>query len=369
MRDTCKLLNKDLGIKMSRVTLRNVLKNHSGDTWSENFKGYGTVTHKVPALIDDEFTIRAVAKQLAENKRPIRIDVKNYVLNKYMRCACGRALSGQTVTTKSGKYPYYVHPHDEETKCYDYRGLPLKEAEKAVFETLFNFTYDHASFQKAVKERIGNKKDTAKLKRQITNDKKSLSVVERQLSNLIDMLSREKIDEAEYDKKRAECLERKSNLTEKIAKQEDRLSNWLEAEKFAKDAYEIRHEVLKEIKSPEHIKKMTYEQKSDLLNYFFNGRDDEGRKYGITVQKNKQGKFEFEIYGRYLMGPDRYATLKHRPAIYTFTARKISGKEGFDLEKRKEIISKSRYKNMSTGIHYVPPKALFNLNCQSPTNK
>jgi DNA invertase Pin-like site-specific DNA recombinase len=347
VRATCKLLETEFGIKISRGSLRNVFKKYSGDTWTENFKGYGKVTHKVPALLD-EFTIRAVNKQLSENKRPIRTDVKNYVLNKHMHCTCGLGLSGATVTKPNGKkYPYYVHPSGTEIQCKGYRGVPLKKADDAVLDTLFNFTYDQASFQRAVKERIGDKKDTAKLKRQITKNKKSRSSVERQLSNLVDMLSSEKITESEYDKKRADYLEKKSNLIEKIAKQEGRLQSWLESEKFMEDASEVRHKLLEEIESPEHIKNMTYEQKSDLLDYFFNGWDDDGNRYGITVQKNAQGEFEFELYGRYLMGPDRYDTLKRRRAIYTFKARKTLGKDGFDLEKRKERVSKSRYNNMS----------------------
>jgi hypothetical protein len=116
----------------------------------------------------------------------------------------------------------------------------------------------------------------------------------------------------------------------------------------------MRRKLLKEIKSPEHIKNMTYEQKSDLLNYFFNGWDDDGNRYGITVQKNAQGKFELELYGRYLMGPSQYSTIKRRPALYTFKAWKTLGEEGYDLKKRKELITKGVYQIMLAGGRHQP---------------
>ena len=58
---------------------------------------------------------------------------------------------------------------------------------------------------------------------------------------------------------------------------------------------------------------MSYEQKTDLLNYFFNAWDDDGKRYGITVQKNAQGEFELELYGRYLMGPDSPSYMNIKP--------------------------------------------------------
>lgn len=349
MRDTCKILNTEHNLKIVRGTLRNVLINKCGDKWTENFKGYGTVTHTVPCILD-EFTIRAVKKQFADNKRPVRNDIKNYVLNRHIRCdLCKLALSGVTRKKANGKvYPYYHHPSGYEIDCKAFKYLPQKKAEDAVFDMIFNFTYDQVGFQKAVQARIGDKKDVTKLKKQITSNKKSLTNTERQLHNLADMLSREKIEEDEYDKLRAEYLEKKSKLTEKITKQENKLASWLESERFMEDAFDIRLKVLKKIKSPEHIKGMSYDNKVDLLNYFFTGRDDDDKRYGIYVQKNTQGDFELELYGRYLMGPDSpsYMRIKRYRTINTFRVRKTLGKDGFDIEKQRERISKGRYQTM-----------------------
>jgi hypothetical protein len=350
------MLETEHGVKISRGTLRNVFKNQCGHTWNENFKGYGTVTHKVPELLD-EFTIRAVNKILDENRRPTRTDIKNYVLNTHMRCApCGLALSGVTRQNQSGKrYPYYHHPSGSEIKCKAFKYLPLKAAEDAIFDTIFKFTYDQAAFQKAVKERIGDRKDIPKLKKQIASKKRSLTKTENQLSRLIDLYTdSDSMTKKEYDNKRAEYKEKRANLIEKFAELEGRLQNWMEAEKFMDDSMEMREKILDEIQSPEHIKNISYDQKVDLLNYFFAGRDDNDRRYGITVQKNAQGKFEFEIYGRYILGPDLYHTIKHRPTIRTFTVHKTMGEDGFNIEKRKERISKDRYQNMSTGSGLQP---------------
>jgi hypothetical protein len=78
---------------------------------------------------------------------------------------------------------------------------------------------------------------------------------------------------------------------ETIAKLEGRLASWLESEKFKENARDMRHKILNEIKSPEHMKNMSYSDKVDFLNYFFSGWDDDGRKYGIYVQRNEQMDF------------------------------------------------------------------------------
>jgi hypothetical protein len=67
------------------------------------------------------------------------------------------------------------------------------------------------------------------------------------------------------------------------------------------------------------------------------------------VQKNAQGDFELELYGRYLMGPSRYTTIKRRPTICIFTARKTLGKDGFVIERHRVQISKDRYQTMIAG--------------------
>jgi DNA invertase Pin-like site-specific DNA recombinase len=356
VRDTCRILEAEYNLKIHRGTLRHILKNQCGDKWNETFSGYGTVTHTIPDILD-EFTIRAVGKQLAENKRrPVRNDIKNYVLNTHIRCAeCERALSGVTRKNATGKkYSYYHHPSGYDIDCKAFKYLPLKKAEDAVFDTIFNFTYDQAGFQKAVKERIGDKKDIAKLKRQITSKKKSLTGIKRQLSNLIDMCSEEKIDPDEYDKKRAEYKDEKNRLIETIAKLETKLASWLESEKFIEGALDMRHKFLDNYRSSDRLKKMSYDDKVDLLNYFFNGNDNDGRRYGITIQKNAQGEYELELYGRYLMGPDRYTTIKRRPAICTFTALKTLGKDGFEIDKHRDRISKARYQTISTGCRHQP---------------
>ncbi|MBW2634332.1 MAG: hypothetical protein JRE14_09485 [Deltaproteobacteria bacterium] len=230
----------------------------------------------------------------------------------------------------------------------------MKKAEDAVFDTLFNFTYDQAGFQKAIKERIGGKKDITNLKRQIANNKKSLSKIEHQLDELVDLRTSGDIEKDRYEKKRYEYMETKSYLMETIAKFEGRLASWLESEKFKEDALDVRHKILDEIKSSEYMKNMSYSVKVDLLNYFFSGWDDDNRKYGIYVQKNADGDFELELYGRYVLGPDRYGTIKRRRTLYTFTARINLEKEGVDLERHKERLSKYRYQTMSAGGGHQP---------------
>jgi hypothetical protein len=270
---------------------------------------------------------------------------------------CGDGTSPKTRSKKlaSGKtrhHAYYYHRGEK--PCAGFTAVPERTVGPAVFEMLREFTYDQAAFQKAVAEQIGDRKDTAKLKRQITKKKSSLSRIERQLSGLIDMRSADEIEQAEYEQKRTEYKSEKIRLTETIAKLETRLASWLESEKFIADAHDLRRKWKGELESPEHFENMTYEQKVDLLDYFFSGEDDDGRRFGIYVQKNAQGDFELELYGRYLMGPDRYDTIKRRPAIYTFTARKTLGKDGLDLEKRKERVSKEKYQSLLTGSGHQP---------------
>jgi hypothetical protein len=59
--------------------------------------------------------------------------------------------------------------------------------------------------------------------------------------------------------------------------------------------------MLEKYRSKEHLQEMSYDDKRALLHWLFDGKDQEGTKYGIYVTKTgkyKDQKVDYFMYGR-----------------------------------------------------------------------
>ena len=341
-RDVCDILATEHQLPMHHSYLRKVLTKRCGDTWT-----YVGVTFNVRRILDKS-TIRLIKNRFKENTWCTRPYDNTNPLNGFLRhIECGDKLYGAS----AGKYKYYRHHTGKHILCKRLPHIPKKLAEDTVFDMFFDFNYDRGGFQKAMNEYVGDKNDLEILAKTIRQLEKSLESIDRQIDRLVDMHTLRIIEEDRYIKKCAEYSEKRNRFDELLEKKRSKFNSLSDIDRLVEDAFDVRRKLLKKYRSSERLKKMTYDDKVSLLNYFFSGRDEDGKHYGIYLQKNDDGDFEIELYGRYIVGPDHHDWIKMRPAIRTFRARKTLGGDDFNIEKHKERISKKRYQTLSLSLN------------------
>ena len=342
-RDVCDALATEHELPMHHSYLRKVLTKRCGDTWT-----YVGVTFDVPRILDEP-TIQTIKERFEGNKWRTRPDVKKYALSGFLRHSeCGETL----YPGSPGGYQYYRHQTGKHIPCKQRPHIPVKLAEDTVFDMFFDFNYDRGGFQKAMNEYIGDENEIENLEKRIRQLEKSLESVDRQLDRLVDMrTSDEPIDKDTYIKKHAEYSEKRNRFVELLEKKQTKFNSLQNIDRLVEDAREVYFKLREKFDSAERRKKMTYNDKVNLLHYFFSGKDEDGKPYGIYIQKNDGGDFEFELYGRYIIGPDTHSLIKLRPAIHTFRTRKTTAGDDLSVEKHKERISKKHYQTLSLTLN------------------
>jgi hypothetical protein len=243
----------------------------------------------------DEKTIQATKARLNHNKTHNRLDVHKYALAGFLRCnACEKTLHGHTQW--GGKYKYYSHVGGKYELCKAFRSVPLERIEQAVFNTLWEHTFDKEGFQAAIKESLPDSKQIESLKEQIITDEKEIKRIEKELDKLVAEYTEGTLQKITIKKRESELLEAKSSVETNLEGNREKLNTMPSLADVQKDAEEIRKRLVKRFQSPEHLKSMTHEEKQQLLFRIFPGKDDSGRPYSIYIRKGKGEAYHYDIY-------------------------------------------------------------------------
>ena len=228
------------------------------------------------------------------------------LLNEFTRCAkCNRAIKGwtdkKTYKGRISKYPKYSHPTGSYIDCDCRFNFNKSELEKMIFDSLYEFTYDRVGFLKAIEDKIPDKKGIEALKKTIVQNEKELKKVDSKINRLVDAYLDGKMDKEIYSIKEAELLEIKDGIVAELNKQQAKLDRLPNIEKLKAEGKKLRSKLLKYYKSPNRLNDMSYDEKWALLNYFFSGTDENGKRFGIYVDKDDHGEVTFFIYGAYML--------------------------------------------------------------------
>jgi len=304
------------GIKISTSNLYTVLAKKCGDRYTNTLKGVVdgkeidvSYEHKIPEILPQQL-IEEIRERM-EQRRCNRDKRKRYVLNNFIFCAdCGKSLTGQTL----GVYKYYTHPHRKDERCRPgYKLLPGSGIEKAVFKTIFRNTIDVESFRKAVAEQAPDDTKINSIKANIKYNEKELKKIEKELDKLVKIALNEILTPETIKKTEEVLLTRKKNTTTELETDRKNLKSMPRLKDFEKQVKEIRYKLVKRFQSEEHLEKMTFDQKRRLLEYLFDGKDQEGKHYGIYVwMKKKISKhkkhFHFDVYAQIFAGRGGFYT-------------------------------------------------------------
>jgi hypothetical protein len=265
-----------------------------------------SVKFKIPRILD-EATINALKERFKINKQFNRTDVKSEnLLNEFSRCArCIRAVKGwidkKKYKGRKSQYPKYSHPTGSQINCDCRFNLDKQELEDFVFNELGKFTYDRVGFIKALEDQVPDQNQVKRLKKIIAQNEKELKKVDSKIYNLAKAIEDKTIKPETVQKRENELYELRDDILAELEKQQAKLDRLPNLEKLKAEAKKVRSKLLKYYKSPGRLKNMSYDEKWALLNYHFSGRDEKGKRFGIYIDKDDEGKLTISMYGAYML--------------------------------------------------------------------
>ena len=276
-----------------------VLSQRCGDTWTVNFQGEEPITYQIPRILDDD-TIQRVRERLEHNRTDCRQDVRKYVLTGFIRCeSCGKSMSGQTQIKRSGpQFQYYQHPRSKYEKCKAMSSISLKLIENAVFRTIFENTVDAPAFEQAISESLPDEKLIKSLEKKVKQGEKELKRLGKELDKLVDAVVSGTLEKDTIKSKEQSLLQAKAKATEELEGNRFKLRSMPDLDRVKRESEMIRQQLLEHFSSEGRLREMSFDEKKQLLHWLFDGKDAEGRPYGIYVSKLVNKKRDYFLYGR-----------------------------------------------------------------------
>jgi Skp family chaperone for outer membrane proteins len=175
-------------------------------------------------------------------------------------------------------------------------------------------------FLKAIEDQMPDKKGVEMLKKTIAQNEKELKKIDAKIYRLVDAYTDGKMNKEIYSKKEAELLEIESGIVAELNKHQAKLDRLPNIEKLKAEGKKVRSKLLKYNKSPKRLNDMSYDEKWALLNYFFSGKDEKGKRFGIYIDMDENEKPTFFVYGAYML----YKTKQWKRGLQVGTSFKIS---------------------------------------------
>ncbi len=290
--------------KLSYTNILKVIHNVAGDRWQVKFKDLDEpIEYKIPALLENE-TIEKVQRRLEHNRIFNRTDSKEkYILGGFIRCwVCGRAMSGQVQKYKDIKHKYYVHPGSKWEKCRALSSIKAERIEKVVFDSIIENTFDKDGFNEAIKQNFPDPKERDLLKNEIKILKKKVNKITKDQDKLVDALLNETIETELIRKKDRELNLLKQDLENRLKKKEIILKNMPGKSELLEYGESIRLQLENYFGSRERFNEMSFDEKRRLLHAVFEGNDEDGKPYGVYLEKIKSRVYECFIYAKLFNG-------------------------------------------------------------------
>lgn len=288
-------------LHVTKSTLIARLRN-SGETWTVRFKDHEPIIHKVPRLLPDDL-IAQVIDRLEFKRRNNRTDIVNkYLLSGFLRCdECNGLLTGVTQINYNKPYSYYKHVSKTTSSCKSRPHLRCSPIDHAVFETILENVIDVPSFERAIAKSLPDSVMRGKLEKQFRHSGKMYVKTVKELDKLTVKVSRGIISDETAHNTEQNLLSDKKRYKEDMDKFEASLNSLPPKEEVLQNADRIRRKLLEKYGGKNRLKKMTYNEKRELLHWLFDGKDQKGTLFGIYVSKKGTGKdqsVDYFMYGK-----------------------------------------------------------------------
>jgi site-specific DNA recombinase len=290
---------------MNFTNLWKILTRRSGDKWQIEFKSEKlnideTVEIKIPPLLP-EHVIEKIRERAELNKTYHGTPKHRYLLSHRVMCEeCGYALFGQV--NRSGKR-YYRHAGERANPCSIGRNayVPADELETAVMAHLFNLFGDAPAMEKAIEKAFPNMEEVRRLEEQLKVLEKKLGKVKQGKENIIDMIAEGTVTKDEVKAKMSKLREREGLLQNEVEELTARIASVPSRERVTRDANSLaarfRKRAIKgRYSDRDHFLKMPFDSQRRLVEHALSGRDSNGKKHGVYVERTEEG-WAFTIRG------------------------------------------------------------------------
>ncbi|MCG2776943.1 MAG: recombinase family protein [Desulfobacterales bacterium] len=268
---------------------------------------------KVPRLLENH-VIEAIKDRLNFNRTHNRSDVQQYLLTGFIRCGkCYRPLYG--IAANQRRNFYYSHPtkkyqlskrkNPADVKVCEGLGGHIKtlDIEQAVFETIRENTLDEVAFQQAIQDSLPDEEYVAELNERINKNEADLKSIDKQISRLAEAVAGGHLKPETAGTTDKKLWDRKSAIIKNIKADKAKLTSLPDLQELKQEAEQIRRALSLHYGSEEHFLEMSYDEKRQLLHFLFDGKDAmTGERYGIYVDRNPDGSFDYTISAKLFFG-------------------------------------------------------------------
>jgi len=274
---------------MNTSNLWKILNKRSGDVWEIRFnsKRLGIsekVSMKIPRLLSDE-TILAIHERGSSNKTYTHGQIKHeYLLSRMIFCAhCGHAMFGQT---NHGKRRYYRHPRGTIRQCDPSFWIPADNIEKAVLVHVFKMYGDVTGIEEAIQSAFPNKGEIEGLETKKVHCEQELRGVRRQTQRVVNAISEGTLKASEARHKMHELRAREAYLAGEICKLDSRIAT-VPSQQYVKErALAAKRMIAMRHSGYTRLSEMSFEERRSLFAHVFAGRDAEGKRFGVYVERS-----------------------------------------------------------------------------------
>ncbi len=153
--------------------------------------------------------------------------------------------------------------------------------------------------EQAAKDAIPDFEQIKEMKTQITSDQEELKKMKHEKSRYLDAIRDFGIDR-DIKSRLQKMKEREDLLKEEIVDLSSRISEFPSEKEISMKSELIKRTMESYYRGEEHLQKMTIGDKRSFFQSVFNGKDRDGKRYGVRVfQYEKDGKkrWEFKLIG------------------------------------------------------------------------
>jgi site-specific DNA recombinase len=295
-------------VNMSQSNLWKVLSDKAGAEWIVKFKVPKfkideSITLTVPRLLSEE-TLQKIRVKAKANQTVFHSEIKyKYFLSRMIFCSvCGHALTGCT-DNKNKNNRYYRHSRLP-TACTPAYSLRTDLIDPEVMTQIFRVLGDSQGLEQAMQRAIPDASKVKELRKRKTFLEKELSRTEIRKNRVIDSIADGIISKDEAAAKIQEIRYQETSFQQDINLIIPQLQDVPSEKQIGRKARLIKRQLFEYFDSPSRFAKMTFDEKRGLIKSFFDGKDANGQRLGVYVEK-VNGGFKYEIrgiFGDYITG-------------------------------------------------------------------
>ncbi len=292
-------------VGMNNSNLRETLLYRCGDTIIQKFSNRRFNIHEevptpVPRLLPQEL-IDAVKAKLEANKTICHGYIKNkYLLSRMVVCGhCGEPLFGST----DRNYQYYRH---SKRGCKQLKSIRADAIEDAVFVHLFQMFGNQTAMEQAIKDAIPEKEELDQLPSQKEAIVGQLEKLKAERNRLLKSIAKGLVSDDEAAEVLQDYREKEAVLKDEIRKIDSKLQRVPNKKSIGVMAHQIKRHIEGYFQRSGEFAEMTFEDKKKLAQFAFSGKDPEGKRYGVYVEKTDLENYpwRFTLIGS--LWPDWY---------------------------------------------------------------